>query len=493
VPPVPTNTPTAASSSSVRCNHAKQQAYRNEFLRRIGTIQSDARSDIRICNHHMIDTVTKTFTYQTTKGETKSSTVSFNVPCAYMEKSNLNQHSTNRQRDNKGSSYRRFESNYVQETIECANNTPNGHWGYAFFLAIQRSEEAADDPNQNNIDLVRHDSLTRTNRKKPMYGIIHAEKIPAPVRKRTTIQLHNLSSYVLRISTGFRSMESMVSFICIVCNGNINLMSTTSSSLTWLEEWMFYFERVYGRSVTRMVDCEVKYCISTKILRKIFNNKLAIVLAARRRWPMFVSFHEDAELRADKWNATYTDRRIIMWDNTDVTLSTPSHPNLQRNTYSDYYAGNVGKGSVFIQLCGWLGTHELWEGAVTDSDYFARSGILQLQEQYLELYDPDCGDKKWVNILDRGYKVVGECFINGGQYVLQPSFCHASNPKFTANETQLTAAVASDRGANERAVRMAKLSKYISEGYKQTVSVDQLCDVWLAWSFQCNFVYKAVL
>jgi hypothetical protein len=140
-----------------------------------------------------------------------------------------------------------------------------------------------------------------------------------------------------------------------------------------------------------------------------------------------------------------------------------------------------------------LGSHELWEGAVTDSDYLVRSGILDLQEQFIKLYDSEDDSAKWINILDKGYKVVGECFVHGEQECLQPAFAHAGMPKFTAEETQLTAAVAADRGANERAVRLCKLSKYIDDGYKGTVDVVQLCDVWLAWSFQVNFVYRPVL
>lgn len=134
-----------------------------------------------------------------------------------------------------------------------------------------------------------------------------------------------------------------------------------------------------------------------------------------------------------------------MWDNTDVRLKTPAHSNLQRTTYLDYYRGNVGKGITFLLLCGWLGTHELWEGAVSDTNYFRQSGILQLQDQYVDLYNSNTVDIKWTNILDRGYKVIGKCFANGQQHVLQPHFSH---PGF----------VASDRGGNKKAAQLAKLS-----------------------------------
>lgn len=157
-------------------------------------------------------------------------------------------------------------------------------------------------------------------------------------------------------------MPQMISYICIVCNGDVGLMGQTVSSMTWLEEWYMFFERVYGRSVTRIVDCRIKYNISDPTICNVFITKLILALVCRARWPMFVTVQEDEALRNIKWDSTYRGKRIIMWDNTDIPLPTPTNPNLQRNTFSDYYSGNVGKGSVFIQLCGWMGTHELWEG-----------------------------------------------------------------------------------------------------------------------------------
>lgn len=91
-------------------------------------------------------------------------------------------------------------------------------------------------------------------------------------------------------------------------------------------------------------------------------------MASRLHWPMYASYEADALLRDNKWNSTYEGKRIVMRDNTNIKLAKPKHPNLQCNTFTDYYNGNVGKGSVFIQLCGWMGTYELWEGAVTDTN-----------------------------------------------------------------------------------------------------------------------------
>ena len=78
-----------------------------------------------------------------------------------------------------------------------------------------------------------------------------------------------------------------------------------------------------------------------------------------------------------------------MFDNTDVHVKKFSAAEVQRNTYSLYYANNVGKGGVWIQPCGWMGTHDLWEGNVSDSEYMQNSGIFPLLTTYIESYDSE--------------------------------------------------------------------------------------------------------
>jgi hypothetical protein len=62
-----------------------------------------------------------------------------------------------------------------------------------------------------------------------------------------------------------------------------------------------------------------------------------------------------------------------MFDNTNINIRIPSDAEAQRSTYSLYYAGNVGKGACFMQPCGWMGSHEMWTGGVSDSAYMNQS------------------------------------------------------------------------------------------------------------------------
>lgn len=181
-----------------------------------------------------------------------------------------------------------------------------------------------------------------------------------------------------------------------------------------------------------------------------------------------------------------------MWDNTNVPMYKASDGNNQRVTYSLYYGGNVAKGAVFIQPCGWSGTHELFPGAISDSEYMIKSGAINLHEKYLQRYDVDNQHIKFHIMLDKGYRITSQAYEDGQQMVVQPNFAK-SDERFSAFETMRSAAVAADRSGNERAVKYMKLCEYITAGLKAGEDSDRLCDVWLCWGFQTNFMYKAVL
>ena len=69
-------------------------------------------------------------------------------------------------------------------------------------------------------------------------------------------------------------------------------------------------------------------------------------------------------------------------DNTALSLPKLSNAYLQRIIYSSYYAGNVRKRGVFAHLCGQLGTFELYPGAISDTDYLNKTGILEMQKYF---------------------------------------------------------------------------------------------------------------
>ena len=129
-------------------------------------------------------------------------------------------------------------------------------------------------------------------------------------------------------------------------------------------------------------------------------------------------------------------------------------------------------------------------GAITDTDYIKQSTILEKQQQFSTEYDNNV-DVPWYNVLDRGYRVTHETWKVGKQHVYQPTFASGTK-RFTGSETLRSGATAAVRSGNERAVNIIKHSHYLSNGLRPFESVNDLCNVWLSWGFQVNFMYEGV-
>ena len=69
-----------------------------------------------------------------------------------------------------------------------------------------------------------------------------------------------------------------------------------------------------------------------------------------------------------------------------------------------------------------------------------------------------------------------------------------SDRKFNSREVLISGAVASHQSGNERAVvERMKESNFVCRGIHHRVNFDTVADVWLAWGFQCNFMFEPVL
>ena len=293
--------------------------------------------------------------------------------------------------------------------------------------------------------------------------------------------------------TGFSSLKNMISFIIILCNGDFNQIRYKHTSLTWLEEWFFYFEWIWGRTLLRWIDAAAVYKTHVTSVRKIFEKKLEIAKQCRERWPRYASYHEDHSLTKQKWQDKFKGKRIVMWDDTNINLNyKPSSAEEQRLTYSVYYAGNCAKGGVFIQLCGWIGVENLWCGATSDSHYQEHTKIFERQNDFAKKDLVDGQVKPFWNVLDKGYRVNVPAWRAGRQEIVQPVFA-SSDRRFSGRDTIITADVATYRSSNERGVKVTKYSAYIARGIKQNASAATMDDVWVSWSFQTNFMYKSVL
>ena len=184
---------------------------------------------------------------------------------------------------------------------------------------------------------------------------------------------------------------------------------------------------------------------------------------------------------------------MVQWDNTNVKVMKPGDAVLQRTTYSQYYKQNCAKGGVHLQFCGWMGTEELWTGNVCDSEYQTGGNIIKDQKAFAQWDRDKSGNTNpFMMILDKGYRIVEVAFQEGdGQTTTQPDFAKADE-KFKRKEALTSAAVAKDRSGNERAVRLSKQCGLINRGMQPRSSFVRIDNVWLTWSFQCNFMFKNV-
>ena len=166
-------------------------------------------------------------------------------------------------------------------------------------------------------------------------------------------------------------------------------------------------------------------------------------------------------LMKHKWVDRYGWKRIILWDNTNITIPAPSDADTNRETYSAYYDENCAKGGVLAQFCGWIGTLELWAGAISDTDYLTTAGILKLQDEFSKK-DNSLRNLPFLNIMDKGYRILLAAWRAGKQLLLQP-FYAKSDRKFNTNEVLVSSTVASDRSGNERAVNVAKRARMLRD------------------------------
>jgi hypothetical protein len=325
----------------------------------------------------------------------------------------------------------------------------------------------------------------------------NVEKILTSEAQPAVVAVEKLSEKEVKRRTGFHGgVKALLRFIITVCNGDFDMMKSTASTyLTWFEEWFIYLEVVNGKTWTRWEDLLSKnmFDVAESAFHKIIDSKLNLIKRCRTSWPRYASHEEDLFLRDNKWNEKYGNKRCIMLDDTNGPFTfKPSIAMNQRSTWSSYYGSNCAKGGVFLQYCGWMGVSEYYGGAISDSLYVEKTGILKEQQKFAE---DDLVNGEYIpftNILDKGYRIIRLAWEAGRQTVVQPAFA-ASDRQFHTNEMLESASVAADRSGNERAVKNSKASGFIKRGLKPNASPARFNNVWLAWSFQANFMFAAVV
>ena len=142
-------------------------------------------------------------------------------------------------------------------------------------------------------------------------------------------------------------------------------------------------------------------------------------------------------------------------------------------------------------FCSFTGGWWEWKSC-GDSPYSEHTPILKRQNEFAKIDTIDGVVLPFTLILDKGYRIVRIAWREGEQVCLQPTF-KSSDRKFSCDEMLISASVAADRSGNERAVKRCKESAMLKRGLKPNGCPKRLNNVWLAWSFQTNFMYNSVL
>ena len=454
---------------------AERRFIQNERLERCGLVRlakENKRKDLRICTSHDLDVVDRTVMYDSPDGP-KSHRFKFSAPIQTGPKSFTNSTSPTL---NKGSAYVK-------------------HWGGSRAIGkdVAAEEEFGDinAVNETVAKIIDIEKPVDTSPVKKRKFFQYQKKTPDP--KPSIFLLQDLSPDGINRRTGFSDLFCLLLYITTVCGGDMIAISNTCSTLTWLEEWMLYFEYIYGRTRTRLRDYSAEYKLSRSLLQCVTYSKLVICVKARNRWPMYLSHKEDCKFRQRQWDMHFENKRVVMHDNTNINLVKPQSADKQRSLHSEYYGGSCAKGGVGVQLSGWIRTLHLLTGGIDDSGYIDLVKILKQQKLFQELdREALAAIIEFINILDKGYcsTILAR---DHNQSCLQPTFAK-SDEQFTGSQILHSAAITVVRSGNERAVKRVKDSWIIQRGiHSATYDLSRLDDIWLAWGFQVNFVYNTVL
>ena len=516
---------------------------RQEVMDRIGESRYDKKKKKYICEHHMFETVIKRklITY---KGKRFSQRYELTVPCSAGAKSSL----TPSDVPSKGNAYERAMTRLLAEAddtvvpqslqeeeldkllqqlkdeaegitstaeknrnleeqtlvLEAKVELAKSDTTLASKAIQQMAEETCKDthiPINTSVRLAAGMGTTKGNASsvvKQDRPFFHSDPIKQGSNKRNLAadcdpQVHlGMSDSEVKRRTGFPSLVALLSYIFVVCDGDIDIIKKRQTSLTWYEEWFLHFEYIWGKSLTRIVDVEKTFGIDDFLVRRVIDAKYDIEWRALLSWPLYPTYEEDMEMRSETFKRKYEGKRVIMHDMTNIHAYAFTDADLQRLTWNDYYGENCFKGGVYSTTGGFHGTYTLWPGAVSDSDYNRRAGYLDEQREFQTNDTVDGEVKPFMNIYDKGYRAKMAAYKAGKQEVLQPDWAE-SDRRFNRTETLGSASVASDRGGNERSVNVSKRAGYISRGFQPNMCPVRMNKAWRTWGFQTNFMFKPVL
>jgi hypothetical protein len=264
---------------------------RSETLRRAGLGSSDKQKDLQFCSAHTMTegnfpvpiryfdkqgqekTTTKTcrFTFpdpmgpsafgQPAQTENKGKGTDRQLFCTLTE--------ANQKEEQDNNTWHMETQRLVEKTVEDGANSNNTSRRVLNAANLIEENAANDDGKKRTVRELTNENkcgnVTNKNNKQPWEDepVVDPCKITAKEVKRRS---------------GFEDLESLLAYVTLICNGDIDMMCIRTTSLTWFEEWMMYAEYIWGRTGTRWADLASSYCVSNRTVRRCIKKKEQLVL-----------------------------------------------------------------------------------------------------------------------------------------------------------------------------------------------------------------------
>jgi hypothetical protein len=89
-----------------------------------------------------------------------------------------------------------------------------------------------------------------------------------------------MDNVAIKIRTGLPKIMTVIAFIAITAKGQPEKIKIAKSKLTWYEEWVCFFEILFGKVGSRWIDMAHLYKLSKQTIHQIFDAKLELVHCA---------------------------------------------------------------------------------------------------------------------------------------------------------------------------------------------------------------------
>jgi hypothetical protein len=210
---------------------------------------------------------------------------------------------------------------------------------------------------------------------------------------------------------------------------------------------------------------------------------------------MYALFAEDTIFQDSQWNEYFDSingHRVVIHNPTNIPLTQPV----------------VQQCSVLfttlIMACGaqkleWRFSYVVdpWSplnsGHSNDTRFIKDTDIFSKQKLFAE--SNNSNTKPFLNLFDKGYQcvLVLTAMVQDQYFVCQPAYAE-SKKQFKANIELHSGAIAVVWSGDEHAANQCKMSWLLKQGTAdQSWSLDCLCDVLEAWTFQVNFMFENFL